>query len=80
MPKLRIEESGNQASRVDKEDVIVGEMLIKQGSKEIDILSIDNEGVETNKSASLNQLKERNEEACQNALVELENVQLMMVT
>ena len=62
-------------ARVDKkEDVIVGVNAYKnKDQKEVDILSIDNEGVRDQQIKKLESIrKERNEEACQNALAELE--------
>ena len=76
VPKLRIEESAAiRQARVDKkEDVIVGVNAYQnKDQKEVDILSIDNEGVRDQQIKKLESIKkERNEEACQNALIELE--------
>ena len=76
VPKLRVEESAAiRQARVDKkEDVIVGVNAYKnKDQKEVDILSIDNEGVRDQQIKKLESIrKERNEEACQNALAELE--------
>ena len=76
VPKLRIEESAAiRQARVDKkEDVIVGVNAYQnKDQKEVDILSIDNEGVRDQQIKKLESIrKERNEEACQNALAELE--------
>ena len=76
VPKLRIEESAAiRQARVDKkEDVIVGVNAYQNtDQKEVDILSIDNEGVRDQQISKLESIKkERNEEACQNALAELE--------
>ena len=76
VPKLRIEESAAiRQARVDKkEDVIVGVNAYQnKDQKEVDILSIDNEGVRYQQIKKLESIKkERNEEACQNALIELE--------
>ena len=76
VPKLRIEESAAiRQARVDKkEDVIVGVNAYQnKDQKEVDILSIDNEGVRDQQIEKLESIKkERNEEACQNALTELE--------
>ena len=75
VPKLRIEESAAiRQARVDKkEDVIVGVNAYQnKDQKEVDILSIDNEGVRDQQISKLESIKkERNEEACQNALAEL---------
>ena len=74
--KLRIEESAAiRQARVDKkEDVIVGVNAYQnKDQKKVDILSIDNEGVRDQQIKKLESIKkERNEEACQNALIELE--------
>ena len=74
--KLRIEESAAiRQARVDKkEDVIVGVNAYQnKDQKEVDILTIDNEGVRDQQIKKLESIKkERNEEACQNALIELE--------
>ena len=76
VPKLRIEESAAiRQARVDKkEDVIVGVNAYQnKDQKEVDILSIDNEGVRDQQIKKLESIKkERNEEACQDALIELE--------
>ena len=76
VPKLRIEESAAiRQARVDKkEDVIVGVNAYQnKDQKEVDILSIDNEGVRDQQIKKLESIKkERDEEACQNALIELE--------
>ena len=76
VPKLRIEESAAiRQARVDKkEDVIVGVNAYQnKDQKEVDILSIDNQGVRDQQIKKLESIKkERNEEACQNALIELE--------
>ena len=76
VPKLRIEESAAiRQARVDKkEDVIFGVNAYQnKDQKEVDILSIDNEGVRDQQIKKLESIKkERNEEACQNALIELE--------
>ena len=76
VPKLRIEESAAiRQARVDKkEDVIVGVNAYQnKDQKEVDILSIDNEGVRDQQIKKIETIKkERNEEACQNALIELE--------
>ena len=76
VPKLRVEESAAiRQARVDKkEDVIVGVNAYKnKDQKEVDILSIDNEGVRDQQIKKLESIrKERNEEACRNALAELE--------
>ena len=76
VPKLRIEESAAiRQARVDKkEDVIVGVNAYQnKDQKEVDILSIDNEGVRDQQIKKLESInEERNEEACQNALIELE--------
>ena len=76
VPKLRIEESAAiRQARVDKkEDVIVGVNAYQnKDQKEVDILSIDNEGVRDQQIKKLESIKkERNKEACQNALIELE--------
>ena len=76
VPKLRIEESAAiRQARVDKkEDVIVGVNAYQnKDQKEVDILSIDNEGVRDQQIKKLESIKkERNEEACQSALIELE--------
>ena len=76
VPKLRIEESAAiRQARVDKkEDVIVGVNAYQnKDQKKVDILSIDNEGVRDQQIKKLESIKkERNEEACQNALIELE--------
>ena len=76
VPKLRIEESAAiRQARVDKkEDVIVGVNAYQnKDQKEVAILSIDNEGVRDQQIKKLESIKkERNEEACQNALIELE--------
>ena len=76
VPKLRIEESAAiRQARVDKkEDVVVGVNAYQnKDQKEVDILSIDNEGVRDQQIKKLESIiQERNEEACQNALIELE--------
>ena len=76
VPKLRIEESAAiRQARVDKEDdVIVGVNAYQnQDQKEVDILSIDNEGVREQQIQKINEIKEkRDNEKCQQALTELE--------
>ncbi len=77
LPKMRIEEAAaRKQARIDSgKDIIVGVNRYETEEKEeIDILEVDNTKVRLSQIASLQQVKEnRDEAACQAALVALEN-------